>query len=81
MSICSTGLGHLGPLVVSTRQARVMLSCSHKKLYELLANGELQSFRMGSSRKVVVESIRQLVARRIAGGSNLKRPAGKTQAA
>ena len=75
MAIHSTGMGDLGPLVVKPREARLMLSCSHKKLYQLLASGELQSFRMGSSRKVVVDSIRQLIARGIAGGTNLKRPA------
>jgi len=74
MSICSTGLGHEEPLIVKPREACKMLSCSHKKLYQLLADGELQSFRMGSSRKVVVDSIRQLIARGIAGGTNLKRP-------
>jgi hypothetical protein len=75
MSICSTGLGHLGPLVVKPRDARQMLSCSHKKLYELLAKGEIQSFKDGASRKIVVESIRQYIARGLAGGANLKRSA------
>ena len=75
MSIHSTGIGELGPLVVKPRQAELMLSCGHKKLYQLLAAGDLQSFRDGSSRKIVVESIRQYIARRLAAAPNLKRPA------
>ena len=69
MSIHSTGAGDLGPLVVKPRQAELMLSCSHKRLYELLAAGELQSFRDGSSRKILVESIRQYIARGLAASA------------
>ncbi len=54
-----------------------MLGCSHKTLYGLLSTGELQSFKDGRSRKIVVESIRQYIIRRLAGESNLKHPAGK----
>jgi hypothetical protein len=75
MSIHSTRMSDLGPMVVKPRQAELMLSCSHKRLYELLAAGELQSFRDGSSRKIVVDSIRQYIARRLAAGSDLKQPA------
>jgi hypothetical protein len=75
MSIHSTGMGDLGPLVVKPRQARLMLSCSHKKLYKLLATGELESFRDGGSRKITVASIERRIARLLAGGANLKRPA------
>ena len=77
MSIHSTGLGDLGAaLVVKPRQARQMLSCSQKKLYELLSRGELQSFKDGRSRKIVVESIRQYIIRRLAAPpqSKLKPP-------
>jgi len=69
VSIHSTGAGDLGPLVVKPRQAELMLSCSHKRLYELLAAGELQSFRDGSSRKIVVESIREYIARGLAASA------------
>jgi len=79
MSICSTGLGHLGPLIVKPRDARRMLSCSQKKLYELLRDGQLESFKDGWSRKITVSSIEQYIARGLAapGGSKLKRQAGK----
>ena len=77
MSIHSTGIGDLGSLLlVNPRKAREMLSCSHKKLYQLMADGELQSFKDGRSQKIVVESIRQYVARRLdaSASSKLKRP-------
>ena len=80
MSIHSTGLGDLGgALVVKPRQACRLLDCGHKRLYQLLAEGQLESFKDGRSRKITVESIRRYIARGLAapGGSNLKRPAGK----
>jgi excisionase family DNA binding protein len=77
MPIPSTGLGGLdGALVVKPRAACRLLNCSHKRLYQLLAEGELQSFRDGGSRKIVVESIRQFIARRLVASENkLKCPA------
>jgi hypothetical protein len=78
MSIHSTGLGDLeGPLVVKPRVACQLLSCSHKRLYQLLGDGQLDSFKDGRSRKITVASIRQLIARGLAAAtaSQLKRPA------
>jgi hypothetical protein len=66
MSICSTGLGELGPLVVKPKVAWKMLSCSNTRGYELIAAGELESFHDGRSRKITVESIHRLIARRLA---------------
>jgi excisionase family DNA binding protein len=75
MSICSTGLGDLEPLIVKPREACKMLSCSHKKLYQLLADGELESFKDGRSRKITVASIKRRIARQLASARpNLKRP-------
>jgi hypothetical protein len=54
------------PLVVSPRRAQRMLDIGHSRLYELLAGGELRSFKDGKSRKIVVASIRDFVARRLA---------------
>lgn len=54
-----------GPLVVKPRVAWKMLSCSNTRGYELLAAGELQSFRDGRSRKITVESIRRYISRRL----------------
>jgi hypothetical protein len=66
MSIHSTALSEWeGALVVKPRVAWKMLSCSNTRGYELLAAGELDSFRDGRSRKITVESIRRYIARRL----------------
>jgi excisionase family DNA binding protein len=57
----------LDPLVVKPKVAWKMLACSNTKGYELLAAGELESYREGRSRKITVASIKALVARRLAG--------------
>ena len=54
------------PLVVKPKEARRMLSCSQTRLYELMAAGELESFSDGRSRKIVVASIHNYVAKRLA---------------
>jgi hypothetical protein len=66
MSICSTGLGDPVPLVVKPKVAWKMLACSNTRGYELLAAGELQSFKDGKSRKILVASIEAYIARRLA---------------
>jgi hypothetical protein len=58
----------LDPLVVKPKVAWKMLSCSNTQGYELLAAGELESYKEGRSRKITVASIKALVARRLAGG-------------
>jgi hypothetical protein len=67
MSISNTGPSDwdLGPLVVKPKTAWRMLQCSHTRGYELLATGELVSFRDGRSRKITVDSIRRYIARRL----------------
>jgi hypothetical protein len=66
MSICSTAAPDLAPLVVKPKAAWRMLSVSNTRGYELLAAGELDSFRDGRSRKVTVELIHRYIARRLA---------------
>jgi len=66
MSIQSIGLGHDEPLVVSPARAKAMLDCGTTRLYELIAAGELESFRDGKSRKITVASIKARVARMLA---------------
>jgi len=56
------------PLVVKPKVAWKMLACSNTRGYELLAAGELESFKDGRSRKITVASIKALVARRLAAG-------------
>jgi hypothetical protein len=67
MSICSKVLDDLEPLVVEPKIAWKMLDCGNTRGYELLAAGELESYKEGRSRKVTVASIKALVARRLAG--------------
>jgi excisionase family DNA binding protein len=67
MSINSTGLSEWeGALVVKPATAWRMLGCSNTYGYELLAAGELDSFRDGRARKITVDSIRRYIARRLA---------------
>jgi hypothetical protein len=81
MSICSTGIGHDGPLgallsgassldqeeplVVSPRRAWRMLDCGNTRGYGLIAAGELETFKDGKSRKITVASIKAYIARQI----------------
>jgi hypothetical protein len=58
----------LEPLVVRPKVAWKMLACGNTRGYELLAAGELESYKDGRSRKITVASIKALVARRLAGG-------------
>jgi hypothetical protein len=60
------------PLVVSPRRAQQILDMGHSRLYELLAAGELQSFKEGKSRKILVASILDFVARKLAIPTNLR---------
>jgi excisionase family DNA binding protein len=59
----------LGPLServsVTPRQACTALSLGITKLYELLGNGELASYREGKARRILVSSIRDYLARRL----------------
>jgi hypothetical protein len=58
--------GDIEALVVKPRIAWVLLQCSNTRGYELIANGELDSFKDGRSRKITVDSIRAYIARRLA---------------
>ncbi len=54
------------PLAVKPKDARRMLACGQTRLYELLAAGELQSFKDGRSRKIIVASIHRYIAKQLA---------------
>jgi hypothetical protein len=60
----------LGPLAervsATPRQTCTALSIGVTKLYELLSNGELVSYHEGKARRILVSSIREYVARRLA---------------
>jgi hypothetical protein len=71
MSIHNTGLSDWeGALVVKPKVAWRLLACSNTRGYELLAAGELQSFKDGRSRKITVESIRGYIKRQLAPTDN-----------
>ena len=66
----------ISPLVVKPRDACTMIGCSHKRLYQLLAEKELDSFKDGRSRKITVESIKSYIAQKLTAcrGEKLRRP-------
>jgi excisionase family DNA binding protein len=61
----SSGDG-LEPLAVSPRQACRLLNVGNTYLYELLKNGELESYWEGKSRKITTHSIRARHERQLA---------------
>jgi hypothetical protein len=65
-----------GALVVKPSVAWRMLSVSNTRGYQLLAKGELVSFRDGRSRKITVASIHQYISRHLAEASD-KRGRGR----
>jgi excisionase family DNA binding protein len=56
----------MAPLAVPPEAAAEMLGIRPSKLYALLRDGEVQSFQCGRARRVVVESIHDYIARRVA---------------
>jgi excisionase family DNA binding protein len=76
MAQMSTGFGRhekrarpsplVAPLAVPPSEAARMLSIGISRLYRLLRTGELASYRDGRSRRVVVASIHEHVARQLA---------------
>lgn len=60
----------LTPLVVKPKTAWKMLGCGNTHGYELIAAGELESYKDGRSRKITIESIKRYVARRLAASDS-----------
>ena len=60
-----TSTDAIKPLLVRPRCAWKMLGCGNTRGYELLAAGELDSFRDGRSRKITVESIHRYSQRHL----------------
>ena len=56
---------NIEPFVVSPKGACVLIDCSITRLYELLNSGEINSYRDGKSRKIVVASIKDFIERRL----------------
>jgi excisionase family DNA binding protein len=64
---------NLEPLVVKPKVAWRMLGCGNTRGYELIAAGELQSYKDGRSRKITVASIKRYIERRLAASGSLER--------
>jgi excisionase family DNA binding protein len=54
----------MSALLVAPRRAEQMLGISHKKLYDLLRDGELESLRIGTARRITVASIQKFIERK-----------------
>jgi excisionase family DNA binding protein len=61
--VTNRGDNQLEPLAVSPRQACLLLGVGNTHLYQLIGNGELQSYLDGRARRITMESIRRRVAR------------------
>ena len=49
------------PILVSVRDAAHVLSVSAKTIYKLVDIGKLQSVKLGKSRRITAQSIRDLI--------------------
>ena len=61
------------PLVVKPKVAWKLLGCGNTRGYQLLAAGELESYKDGRSRKITVASIIAFVTRQVAAASSEER--------
>jgi hypothetical protein len=62
------GRDDIEPLLVRPRKAWRILDCGNTRGYELLADGELDSFVDGRARWITMESIHSYIERRLAEG-------------
>lgn len=53
----------LGPLLLTPEQAATSLAICRTKVYELLRSGQLESVRIGSSRRIPVDCLVEYVER------------------
>lgn len=76
ISVPQVGAPSFEPIAVRPKVAARILDVSVAYLYELLARGDLVSYRDGAARKIMVDSLRAYVARRVAEeASGLKKAA------
>ena len=53
------------PLAISPKDAFAAIGCGVTKGYELIAAGELDTFKIGRATRITTESIRAYVARQL----------------
>jgi hypothetical protein len=64
-------------ILVKPKRAAEIIDCGLTRIYELMANGELVSFKDGASRKITMDSLRDYVDRKIAAQSqDARQPRG-----
>jgi hypothetical protein len=66
--IGQTGPG--GELVATPNQTMIAINVGRGKLYQLIGDGELESYVEGSSRKILWRSIHGYIQRRLASGGH-----------
>jgi len=67
--VMARGSGQLEPLAVAPRQARILLGVGNTRLYQLIGNGELESYLDGRARRITMDSIRRRIARLLAAAT------------
>ena len=63
------GATPLEPLGVPPKEAFRIISCGITKGYQLIANGELDVYKIGRATRITLDSIRAYVARQVAASS------------
>jgi excisionase family DNA binding protein len=53
------------PLDVTIAEAAALLGCRERLVYRLIKSGELESWKVGKTRRITLESIRDLRARKL----------------
>ena len=61
---------NVDPIVVSTAEARRMGCWGKTKLFDLIRDGELESFLDGTQRRITVASIRAYIQRKLQEAAN-----------
>jgi excisionase family DNA binding protein len=64
--VTSRPSNHLEPLAVTPRQACILLGVGNTRLYQLISNGELESYLDGRARRITMRGIRRRIARLLA---------------
>jgi len=59
-------VARIEPTVVRPKQACILLGCGQTRLFDMLNNGELESYLDGASRLITVASIKARIARKLA---------------